>query len=99
MTYNLTFLESAKREWKKLSPDLQKLFKSKLAKVLEHPHIPKNKLNNMDGCYKIKLRSAGYRLVYRVHDDRIVVQVIAVGKRDKNLIYQTASSRLPSRKV
>ncbi len=94
MTYKLTFLESAKKEWNKLSPDLQQFFKAKLAKVLEQPHIPKNKLINMEGCYKIKLRSAGYRLVYRVYDDRVVVQVIAVGKRDKNFVYQLASSRL-----
>lgn len=94
MPYKLTFLESAKKEWGKLSPDLQQFFKTKLVKVLEQPHIPKNKLINMEGCYKIKLRSAGYRLVYRVYEDRVVVQVIAVGKRDKNLIYRIASSRL-----
>ncbi|MBN9413109.1 MAG: type II toxin-antitoxin system RelE/ParE family toxin [Candidatus Paracaedimonas acanthamoebae] len=94
MPYKLTFLESAKKEWDKLSPDLQQFFKAKLSKILEQPHIPKNKLINMEGCYKIKLRSAGYRLVYRVYDDRVVVQVIAVGKRDKNLIYRIAASRL-----
>ena len=37
----------------------------------------------MKDIYKIKLRSLGYRLVYRVDDTRIVVMVVAVGKRDK----------------
>ncbi len=94
MTYKLTFLESAKKEWDKLSPDLQQFFKVKLSKILEQSHIPKNKLINMPGCYKIKLRTVGYRLVYRVYDKRVVVQVIAIGKRDKNLIYRMALSRL-----
>ncbi|MBS0185594.1 MAG: type II toxin-antitoxin system RelE/ParE family toxin [Proteobacteria bacterium] len=94
MTYKLTFLASAKKEWDKISPDIQKFFKSKLIKVLEAPHVPKNKLMNMEGCYKIKLCSSGYRLVYRVYDDRVVVQVIAIVKRDKNLIYNIASRRL-----
>jgi len=48
----------------------------------------------MPGCYKIKLRTVGYRLIYRVYDERVVVQVIAIGKRDKNLIYRMALSRL-----
>jgi mRNA interferase RelE/StbE len=45
-------------------------------------------------CYKIKLRAAGYRLVYRVIKQRLVVQVIAVGKRDKNEVYRTMMKRL-----
>ena len=48
----------------------------------------------MPDCYKIKLRSAGYRLVYRVYDDRIVVQVIAVGKRERNEVYKAAAGRV-----
>jgi len=38
----------------------------------------------MQDCYKIKLRSAGYRLVYQVRDGELVVSVIAVGKRERN---------------
>jgi mRNA interferase RelE/StbE len=49
----------------------------------------------MPDCYKIKLRQAGYRLVYRVDDDTVFVTVIAVGKRDKNLVHDTAMTRLP----
>ncbi len=48
----------------------------------------------MPDCYKIKLRSVGYRLVYRVYDDRIVVQVIAVGKRERNEVYKAAAGRV-----
>ena len=32
---------------------------------------------------KIKLKNAGYRLAYRVDDSRVVVIVVAVGKRVK----------------
>ncbi len=34
----------------------------------------------MSDCYKIKLKAAGYRLVYRVEGDIMYVTVIAVGK-------------------
>lgn len=43
--------------------------------------------------YKIKLRTIGYRIVYQVDDKVVVVTVIAVGKRDKRLVYRAAGSR------
>lgn len=48
----------------------------------------------MADCYKIKLRSSGYRLVYQVQDEKIIVQVIAVGKRERMEVYQKAARRL-----
>ena len=44
--------------------------------------------------YKIKLKAAGYRLVYRVEDDIVYVTVIAVGKRERSVVYGTAHSRM-----
>jgi len=93
MTYRLKFLPSAKKEWDKLDNSIKAQFKTKLAKCLENPHIPANKLNGFDAAYKIKLRSLGYRLVYEVDDKDIVVFVIAVGKRENNSVYVKAQSR------
>ncbi|WP_185332855.1 type II toxin-antitoxin system RelE family toxin, partial [Acetobacter pasteurianus] len=45
------------------------------------------------GFYKIKLLKDGYRLVYQVIDERIVIYVIAVGRRADNEIYELASKR------
>jgi mRNA interferase RelE/StbE len=94
MTYNLTFLEDAFKEWKKLSPFIQQQFKKKLEERLANPCIPSALLHGMPDCYKIKLKSLGYRLVYQVYKDRLIVQVVAVGKRDKNLVYKKALQRL-----
>lgn len=68
--------------------------KKKLLERLQEPRIPSAALSNMPDCYKIKLRQAGFRLVYRVDDDTVFVTVIAVGKRDKNGVYDTANIRL-----
>ncbi len=93
MTYELTFLESAQKEWKKLSPEIKEQFKTKLKQRLLTPIIPKDKLSGMKNCYKIKLKSVGYRLVYKVIESRLVIQIIAVGRRDKNYIYKMANAR------
>lgn len=93
MSYNLDFLEEALAEWNKLNPSIKQQLKKKLIKVLENPRVPKNKLSGHSNRYKIKLRSIGYRLVYEVIDDEVVVLVIAVGRRENNAVYNTAGLR------
>lgn len=51
-------------------------------------------LSGATNLYKIKLRQAGYRLVYSVEEAMITITVIAVGKRDRNEVYDIALSRL-----
>jgi len=94
MTYKLKFVPAAIKEWDKLGEPLKKQFKKKLAERLDNPHVPSAKLRGYDSVYKIKLRTAGYRLAYEVLDNEIVIYVLAVGKRDKNAIYKRLASRL-----
>ena len=94
MSYELEFAQSALKEWRKLSADIREQLKAKLAQRLETPRVPAARLHGMPDCYKIKLRVVGYRLVYRVHDERVVVVVIAVGRRDKGLVYLLAKKRV-----
>lgn len=82
MIYALEFEEKALKKFDKLNPQIAEQFINKLEAILEYPKIPKSKLRGSSDLYKIKLRSAGYRLVYRVVDERIVVIVIDVGKRE-----------------
>ncbi|MDP1615029.1 MAG: type II toxin-antitoxin system RelE/ParE family toxin [Methylococcales bacterium] len=93
MTYKLKFLPSAKREWDNLDNSIKAQFKSKLKKCLESPHIQSNRLRGFDCAYKVKLRSVGYRLVYEVDDQEVVVFVIAVGTRENNEVYNKARNR------
>ena len=48
----------------------------------------------MKDCYKIKLKTAGCRLVYRVEDDIVYVTVISVGKRERLHVYRNAQNRI-----
>lgn len=78
MTYLLEFKPTALKEWSKLDNSVKSAFKKKLKEILENPKIESNRLSGLPNCYKIKLRSAGYRLVYQVNDDRIVVLILAI---------------------
>lgn len=94
MSYELVFKEQALKEWKKLDSTLQAQFKKKLQERLVEPCIESAKLKGLEDCYKIKLRGVGFRLVYQVRKQALIVSVIAVGKRERNQVYQSASKRL-----
>lgn len=94
MTYKLAFKKSALKEWQKLAPNIQQLFKKQLIKRLDNPRIPSAAVSGGKDLYKIKLRQLGYRLVYTVSDNIVTVTVVAVGERDKNKVYELALSRL-----
>lgn len=93
MTYELVFLEDALKEWEKLDNTVREQFKKKLEERLENPKIKSAKLSGATNRYKIKLRAAGYRLVYEVRDKTVTVAVIAVGKRERNQVYKIAAKR------
>ena len=94
MVYSLEFLPSALKEWRTLGGNVRDQFKKKLQERLHLPHVPASRLSGMPDCYKIKLRAAGYRLVYRVDDAVVTVVVVAVGRRDRNLVYKIAAGRM-----
>lgn len=94
MTYTIKFRESAAKEWDKLDKALQQQFAKKLKKCCEKPHVPSAKLRGMPGCYIIQLRASGFRLVYEVIDDVLIIAVLAVGKREHSDVYQLASEHL-----
>lgn len=94
MTYRLLFRAQAKKEWDRLNGSIKVQFKKRLAERLEEPRIESARLNGMPDCYKIKLRSIGYRLVYQVRDNELVVSVVAVGKRERHAVYKAASKRI-----
>lgn len=94
MNYELVFDPRAYKEWKKLGATVKTQFKKKLAEVLVQPRIEKARLHQFPDCYKIKLRTSGYWLVYQVRDNVVTVFVVSIGKREKAAAYQDASKRL-----
>jgi mRNA interferase RelE/StbE len=91
--YKLDFLPSALKEWRALDNTVREQFKRKLAERLQNPRVESARLSTLANCYKIKLAALGYRMVYRVEDSRVTVEVIAVGKRERGEVYSVARGR------
>jgi len=94
MTYKLKFTDISNKEYKKLNSTIQEQFKKKLKERLENPRVQKDKLSGYSNIYKIKLRSSGFRLVYEVKDEEIVVLVLTVAKRENNKVYENLKDRI-----
>lgn len=94
MSYKLRFHELAWSEWQKLDGSVREPLKRKLAERLAQPRVPSAALKGMADCYKIKLKTMGYRLVYRVEDDVLYVSVVAIGKRERSRVVEQAKDRV-----
>ena len=82
-------------EWKALDGSVKAPLKKLLEKRLTNPHVPGGELHGpLSGCYKIKLRQQGVRLIYSVEDGHLIVTVIAIDKREDGMVYDSAVSRL-----
>ena len=93
--YRLKFVPSAWAEWQKLDGSVKEPLRKLLKKRLDNPYIPGAALHGaLAGHYKIKLNKQGYRLVYGVEDDVLVVMVMAVDKREDSVVYQSAMARV-----
>ena len=95
MTYELAFLDEALNEWRKLDNATRQQLKVKLAERLQNPKVPSARLHGSKERYKIKLRNAGFRLVYQVKDMELLVLVVTVEKRERNEVYKAAERRGP----
>ena len=93
MSYKLKFTKHSNKAWAKLDTAIAAQFKKKLKERLENPKVSKDKLSGYENIYKIKLRSAGYRLAYEVKEETIVVLVLTIGKRENNQVYKNLQNR------
>lgn len=91
MPYKLEFTNPAAKQWRKLPEVIQRQMIAKLEERLLHPRIPGDALSgNLAGLYRLKFKTAGIRLIYEVQDEKLILLVISVGKRDKSRAYREA---------
>ena len=91
--YKLVFTKQSNKEFQKLNYSIKLQFQKKLRERLSNPRVSKDKLSGYGNIYKIKLRSSGFRLVYEVKDNQIIILVLSVGKRENNIVYNNLENR------
>jgi mRNA interferase RelE/StbE len=76
-----------------LDGSIKRRFKEKLAKErLKHPRVVKDALRELPDCYKIKITTPQFRLIYHVNDMKRQLTILSVASRDD--VYEELRTRL-----
>jgi mRNA interferase RelE/StbE len=95
--YSLEFDPRALDDWHKLQKETRERFKKMLAKRIENPRVPSCLVSGPHkDVYRLKLSSAGMRLIYQVEEVQKVIFIIHVGKREDSAAYTEYIKRLKS---
>ncbi len=93
MSFELAIHPAAEKEWLKLDGSVKRRFKEKLANErLKHPRVAKDALRELPDCYKIKITTPQYRLIYHVNDTKRLLTILSVATRDD--VYEELRIRL-----
>lgn len=93
--YRIWFTDEAARDWRKLDNSIKLELKKNLQPRLQNPMIESSRLRgDLSDCYRIRAPKSGYRLVYKVENEALVILVIAVGKREDEKVYKSAVIRV-----
>ena len=83
MNYELAIHPDAEKEWAKLDGSIKRRFKKKFAdERLKHPRVEKDVLRELPDCYKIKITTPQYRLIYHVNDTKRLLTILSVATRE-----------------
>ncbi|MGN0460190.1 MAG: type II toxin-antitoxin system RelE/ParE family toxin [Ruminococcus sp.] len=103
MNWELKFLPEAKKDLKNLAGNQRILVIKAINKVLQNPvsvydggygkPLGNKGNNNLSGFLKIKLRSAGIRVVYKLIKTETEMLVVVIGARADDEVYDTACHR------
>ncbi|MCD8048334.1 MAG: type II toxin-antitoxin system RelE/ParE family toxin [Clostridia bacterium] len=104
MKWTVKYLPEAVKDLKKIDGSPRKLVRKAIAKVSENPlpvseggfgHPLGNKGgNDLTGFLKIKLRSSGIRVVYKVIRQNNDMVIIVIGVREDDEVYDIATQRI-----
>lgn len=95
--YKVSFHPEAKKELDRLDGSVKQLVLKQIATLQESPTLGE-KLGNkagfdLTGYWKIYAYKKKNRIVYRIHEGKLLVFVIAVGKREDMEVYGSALER------
>lgn len=103
MTWELAYLPEAEKDLKDLDGSQRILVRKAIKKVQQNPlpveengygkPLGNKNGTNLSGFLKIKLKSAGLRIVYKLQRTESTMLVIVIGVRADEEVYETAQKR------
>ncbi len=102
MRYKLLLTAAAAEDFRALDGSVKKLVAKQLKKLETSPHLGQALGNlrgfDLTGYYKLYAVKKSIRIVYRIVEDEVVVEVVGIGKREDFEVYADVARRLLQKK-
>ena len=85
MTYEVALAPAAARQLRKFDPQVRRRIQAAIELLATEPRPPAA-TRLVGGAGEWRVRTGDYRIVYEIHDDRLLVLVLSAGHRRE--IYQ-----------
>ena len=76
----------------KLDKKVKRIIEKKIETLIEAPLRGLPLRGNLAGCYKLKISK--YRIIYKINNDKLLILILTIGKRENLIVYKIAESRL-----
>ncbi|MEO8048595.1 MAG: type II toxin-antitoxin system RelE/ParE family toxin [Nitrospirota bacterium] len=100
MPYSVTLTADAADDFRRLDGSLKKPVAKQLKKLETSPllgeHLGNTAGLDLTGYFKLYVAKKGVRIVYRIIEQEVIVEVVAIGKREDLAVYQTSLKRVRS---
>lgn len=98
MAYKIRLIPEAEKDFARLDKSLQIQIANKIEKLADNPFLGEplgNKYGiDLTGFFKLYAIKKKYRIVYRLIGETIeLIEIVGIGKRDKEKIYRILSKR------
>ena len=98
MLYRVTLTADAADDFRRLDGSLKQLVAKQLKKLETSPllgeHLGNKAGLDLTGYYKLYAAKKSVRIVYRIIAEEVIVEVVAIGKREDLAVYQSALKRI-----
>jgi len=98
MSYEIELKEGARDDLKSFDRSQQILILKQLNKIASSPELgePLGNKNGYDlsGCRKMYVNKKQIRIVYKIIENKIIIEIIAIRKREEMEVYKKALERL-----
>ena len=98
MRYRVTLTADAADDFRRLDGSLKQPVAKQLKKLETSPllgeHLGNKAGLDLTGYYKLYAAKKSVRIVYRIIAEEVIVEVVAIGKREDLAVYQSALKRI-----
>lgn len=98
MRYSVTLTADAADDFRRLDGSLKQPVAKQLKKLETSPllgeHLGNKAGLNLTGYYKLYVAKKSIRIVYRIIEREVIVEVVAIGGREELAVYRTSLKRI-----